>query len=254
MKRQISNPYKLNWKMYSLIGGISAIIMVVAVVWNVNAKDVVSDIIKNLAFGCVASTLVALLIEIGNTKEKNEKANSIYDSVYSDLKFQIMHYIELWSCLCSVSFKDEEYHLQKYTWTEWYEITKRKFEECDDNRQAELIVFFNDQLTDCINGIEKALIQIESQQYILNINNVYDNELRKILENYRFEFYAAKLTLGRKYNKHDFWGSFDAIEKDLANYINNWVDIKFYNYCKFAPYSSLFDDEDEVRQAILKSE
>ena len=33
--------------------------------------SLISDIVKNLAFGCVASTIVALLIEIGNIKEQN---------------------------------------------------------------------------------------------------------------------------------------------------------------------------------------
>ena len=67
--------------MYGLIGGISVFVMIVAAVQNNATNDLISDIVKNLAFGCVASTLVALLIEIGNIKEKNEKSDSIYDSV-----------------------------------------------------------------------------------------------------------------------------------------------------------------------------
>lgn len=75
MKRHINNPHKMNWKMYGLIGGISVLIMIVAVICNDIAYSVILDVVKNLAFGCVASTLVALLIEVGNIKEKNEKAN-----------------------------------------------------------------------------------------------------------------------------------------------------------------------------------
>ena len=85
--------------MYGLIGGISIFAMVAAVVQNNVTHDLISDIIKNLAFGCVASTLVALLIEIGNIKEKNEKSDSIYDSVYCDLKCQILWYVETWASL-----------------------------------------------------------------------------------------------------------------------------------------------------------
>ena len=70
MKRHINNPYKVNWMLYSLIGGISVLIMIVAVIWNNCTHDVISDVVKNLALGCVASTIVALLIEIGNVKEK----------------------------------------------------------------------------------------------------------------------------------------------------------------------------------------
>lgn len=63
----------MNWKMYGLIGEISLLIMTVAVIWNTITHNVISDIVKNLGFGCVASTLVALMIEIGNIKEKMKK-------------------------------------------------------------------------------------------------------------------------------------------------------------------------------------
>ena len=235
----------MNWKMYGLIGGISVLIMIIAVICNDNTDSLISDIVKNLAFGCVASTIVALLIEIGNIKEQNDKATSVYDAVYMDLKFQISWYVETWARLCSVAFKDEDYRQEKHTWIEWYEITKSKFAECDDNRQAELMQFFTEQLMDSIEGIEKSLKQIDSQQYILNINGIYDEGLRKILGDYSFEFYAAKLTLGREYDKADFWKSFDAIKQDLINYIYNWVDIRYYNYCRFKPYK-FHDDKSET--------
>ena len=169
------------------------------------------------------------------------------------LKFQISWYVETWARLCSVAFKDEDYRQEKHTWIEWYEITKSKFAECDDNRQAELMQFFTEQLMDSIEGIEKSLKQIDSQQYILNINGIYDEGLRKIFGDYSFEFYAAKLTLGREYDKADFWKSFDAIKQDLINYIYNWVDIRYYNYCRFKPYK-FHDDKSETMRAMMESE
>lgn len=73
LKRHINSPYKMNWKMYGLIGGMSLLLMIFAVIWNDITESLISDIFKNLGFGCVASTLVALLIEIGNIKEKTKK-------------------------------------------------------------------------------------------------------------------------------------------------------------------------------------
>lgn len=243
----------MNWKMYSLIGGLSVLIMIIAVIWNDITDSLISDIIKNLAFGCVASTLVALLIEVGNIKEKNEKAKNVYDAVYIDLKCQIMWYVETWARLCSVAYKDEDYREEKHTWIEWYEITKSRFAECEDSRKTELIQFFNEQLMTSIDGIEKALKQIDSQQYILNINGLYDENLRKILADYSFEFYAAKLTLERDYDKDEFWSSFDAIKQDLVKYIYNWIDIRYYNYYRFKPYN-FYDDKTEIMRAMLESE
>ena len=195
MKKHIHNPYKVNWKMYGLIGGISILVMVAAVVQNNATHDLISDVIKNLAFGCVASILVALLIEIGNIKEKNEKSNSIYDSVYCDLKYQILWYVETWASLCAVAYKDKDYFKERHTWTEWYTITKNNFAECDEPHQKQLIQFFTNQLIIGVEGIEQALRQIDSQHYILNINEIYNAELEKILKDYRFEFDAAKMTL-----------------------------------------------------------
>lgn len=241
MKKHINNPYKVNWKMYSLIGGISVLIMIVAVVWNNYTENIISDIVKNLAFGCIASTIIALLIEIGNIKDKNEKANSVYDAVFRDLQFQIRFYVETWARLCSVAFKNKDYRKEKHTWTEWYEITKNNFSECEEDKQAELMGFFNEELLYCINIIEKTIKQIDEQQYILKINDVYDDSLKSILDDYKYEFFEAKLTLEREYNKENFWGMFDAIKQDLTKYIYNWVDIRYYNYYRFKPYEIEYD-------------
>ena len=60
------------------------------------------------------------------------------------------------------------------------------------------------------------------------------------------------MNLENHFDKDEFWNSFDAINQDLINYINNWVDISFYNYVKFKPYK--FIDAEEIMRAILKSE
>lgn len=253
MKRHINKPYKMNWKMYGLIGGISVLIMIIAVIYNAFTHSLISDVVKNLAFGCVASTLIALLIEVGNIKEKNQIANSVYDAVYIDLKYKILWYVETWSRLCCVAYEDENYRQEKHTWIEWYKITKGEFAKCDVNRQEELMYFFNEQLISSIDWIEKALKQIERQQYILNINRIYDENLRGILEDYSFEFCAAKSTLKRGYDKDCFWKYFDAINTDLVKYIYNWVDIRYYNYCRFAPYN-FHGDKTEIMRAMRESE
>ena len=68
--------------MYSLIGGISLLVMVTAVIWNDITGSIISDIFKNLGFGCVASTVVASLVEFGNIKKKKTKEQIVYMMQY----------------------------------------------------------------------------------------------------------------------------------------------------------------------------
>lgn len=113
--------------------------------------------------------------------------------------------------------------------------------------------FFREELLYGVERIEKSIKQIKDQCYILNLNDVCDDGLESILEDFDFEFRAAKLTLERKGKQEDFWNSFDAIKQDLIRYIYNWVDIRYYNYYRFKPYC-LFDDRTEIMRAIIESE
>ena len=45
MKRHINSPYKMNWKMYGLIGGISVLIMIIALILFVEFNRLVPRII-----------------------------------------------------------------------------------------------------------------------------------------------------------------------------------------------------------------
>ena len=252
LKKQIHNPYKVNWKLYGLIGAVSVLTMIVAVERNVATSSIASDIIKNLAFGCVASTLVAWLIEIGNIKEKNENVNNLYTMVYADLKSRIRWYLHTWVRLCSFAYNDGNYQSEKHTWTEWYELTKNRFLDCDANTQTELIHFFRDQLTESVDGALKVIRQVVNQKHLLNINGLYDVNLREILADFDFEFDAAKKTLNRDCDASVFWSSFDAINQDLENYIHNWVDIRYYNYYKFE-LSDFLGSVTETLRAIQES-
>ena len=104
-----------------------------------------------------------------------------------------------------------------------------------------------------VNEVEKEIKRIDTQKYLLNINNIYDKNLENILLDYKFEFYAAALTLEEPYDKEHFWNSFDAIKQDLINYIDNWIDISYYNYYKFKPYN-FNDDKTEIVNAIIISQ
>lgn len=118
MEAIIRNPYKVSHKIYIrlIIGSIIGLILSMIIPNGLHALlSLILDILKNLSYGCIASTLVAWLIDCANVRNLNKKANSVYDTIYADLKFQIAYYIGLWSELCAVAYKDIDYHQEKKT-------------------------------------------------------------------------------------------------------------------------------------------
>ena len=76
--------------------------------------------------------------------------------------------------------------------------------------------------------------------FLIIIQDIYDKNLRKIIEDYRFEFYAASLVLKRKnIKKEEFWKNMDAINDDMKKYIENWKDIQYYNIVQLIPYHTM---------------
>lgn len=78
-------------------------------------------------------------MKLGNVKEKNNKANNLYEMIYSDLKINILWYLNGWAQFCNIVYKDKEYKDEKHTWTEWYGIVKNRFIELDDKRQEQAL-------------------------------------------------------------------------------------------------------------------
>lgn len=250
MKSEIYNPYHVNWLLY--IGLIIFSILGMFADLHMDASCVIDipEILRNISFGCFSSTIVALLVEIHSVKEKNIKANSIYDSVYGELKFYISCYIECWARFCKVGYPEKNYGDEKYTWEKWYECVKLNYCTCDEARQRELVVYFTAQLKNVCNNVDKAIQRIMSQYYMLELNNVLNDDLKSIIEDFRFEFSLAQCSLEIGFSRRDMWVAFNAFNNDLSRYISNWSDISFYNSIEFAPFSHISDKENSVRTFI----
>lgn len=95
--REIKNPYKVNWSLYFWIIGLSTVGIVFSIAGLKNCLPVTADVIKNLSFGCFASTIVALLIEIASVKEQNKKSDKVYNAIYMDLHMALKSFLESWS-------------------------------------------------------------------------------------------------------------------------------------------------------------
>ncbi len=239
MKRAISNPNKVHYKIYLWIVGISFIALLLSLIiptGNSVFWATVLDVIKNLSYGCIASTVVVLLIDCANVKTANKKANDTYDAIYVDLKVQIAWFIGAWAQMCAVSFKDKDYYNEKHSWSKWYEITKSNYDASDSERQKQLLHYFHNTLLDAGKYVSASIDKITSQIYMLTINDAMDTKLRSIISDFRFEFDAlCKDFSADKYEEY-FWKHIDDINKDLTNYIAAWTDISFYNSIEFQPY------------------
>ena len=236
MNNKINKPYKLNWHLYLSLLFMSIMLMIIGIYLQEAKDKILADIILNIGLGCFASTIVALIIEFGNIKEKNEKHNDIYMLVYSDLQFSIMKYIEGWSEFCSVVGREKGYRNKEFKWKEWYAITKEIFDVCSENRKTELLDFLKSILSNNIKYINEHINYIMAQRNILEIHDLYNNDLNSIIKDFKFEFYCAEKEVEKNKEVEDFFKMFDAINEDITRYIEQWQDIKIYNNIKFKPY------------------
>jgi len=253
MNEIIHNPYHVNWKLYGW-GIVASILGIIIGEYSVSLSGVtvIANTIKNISLGCLSSFIVALLIEISSVNDMNRKANSIYDSVFSELKFCISYYIECWARFCKVGYPEKNYDDEKHTWAKWYECVKLNYYACDEARQRELVDYFTAQLMYACNNADKAIQRIMSQYYMLELNNVLNDDLKRIIEDFKFEYSAALSSLNIGFSSRDMWDDFDAFNNDIFRYISNWSDIRFYNTIEFSPFSYISGKEENIR-ALIRS-
>lgn len=90
---------------------------------------------------------------------------------------------------------------------------------------------------------------------MLEINDVLNENLKKIVGDFQFEFDAARRDLDI-INQNEIWEYFDATNHDLERYISNWVDISYFNYVAFKP-NAFMNDKCEVvkaKQLVIATE
>ena len=239
MKRTIHNPNTVNHLLYVCLIILFAATLLISNTLPRNStgeRSFISEVVLNLSYGCIASTVVAWLIDCANTRIANKQANRIYDSVYSDIKLTIGWFLDSWARLCKVCFKDENYSDIFHTWIEWYQLVKEHYNNTEPEEQEEMMKFFKDQLAQACSCVMTSVENLRSQAHLLTLNHVMDSNIEFILADYQFEFSALDMCLSRGEDDDLFWKHMDAIVMDLTNYINKWPDIEYYNKHAFRPY------------------
>lgn len=233
MKRVIQKPYKINYILYLGIIIVSLAVLFCMLKFTDLLPDLVADVITNLSYGCIASTIVALLIEIENIKTKNEKAYELYDLAFSDLKFSIYRYVQFWSRACALIDRKNDYSHETHSWMEWYNRTKNNISVLQGEKKKEHIAFVKSNVRENADLIISSINRIESQRFVLKINDVYNTKLTKLLRDLSIEFGTGMFFIKNDVDSGLFWDQLDAVNKDMEKYINEWDDIKHLNNASF---------------------
>ena len=237
MKRTIENPCKVNHTLYIRLSVL--FLVTLAVSFGINTLNfphmpIVAKTVENLSYSCIASVLVAWLIDCANIRKENQRSNKFYDTVYGDLRFHIGSFLGVWAQLCKVAFKDKDYGEVEDTWIGWYETVKLNYYKADAIRREEILSFFRKELESYMSYVKKDIESIENQKFMLTVNSAMNDEIQNILSDFAFEFTALEYSLERCGD--DFWAAMDAINSDLFRYVENWPDIRYYNSLKSVPF------------------
>ncbi len=256
MFRTIQKPYKVNCKLYTTIITISLALIFVSCF--INEESCVKEFFNGIGYGCFGSAVVALLIDIVNTKHNNQRANQLYDFMYNQLKADIMMYCNCWSVICAISYPQKGLEDEEHTWFEWFGLLLLNFKSCSRKRKDELIYFWRGELTYYADRISDDIDKIESVSIVAASEEIYDENMKKIIGNLKQTFkhfnislYADRYLDSKSEEACDFifkWLS--AVNEDVKNNIEEWKDIAYYNNYKLGVDYMGMTSEKKILDAI----
>lgn len=194
----------------------------------------IHDILNNLSYGCIASVVVAWLIDCANVNNQNKKSAAIYNLVFEDLKGNLVCFIGTWVNICYQSFNKFDYHREKHTWIEWYDIFKENYEKMEDNEEkCKIIEDVSNKLQLSIKSFKASYHELMSEQFLLATNELINLDLRYTLRSMEQEF--AFLDYQLHVEDSDKIKLLNIVCKNIEFYINQWDDIKHFNSVSFSP-------------------
>ncbi|MGX8850599.1 hypothetical protein [Amedibacillus sp. YH-ame10] len=236
MEKWEENFYKANHKLYILLILNSILIMVVGAYLIENKIALVGDIVKNLAYGCVASSLISWLIEIGNFRIKNKEIARLRQNLYNDTVANVYHYLGMYA---RIYFKESEaiINKEKYTWDVWYDLLKASCLDLKDQKAIkDVFDFLKQQVVSEAEFAFKSLDEVVKNRFSLYLNNGLDYNLYYDLKDLHFEFSVINLTYVERYTDlKDLFDYLDAINTDLKNYVQKCNLVNDMNEFKFNP-------------------
>ena len=233
LEKTIKNPFVVNHKIYLIMIIILCSGLAFCSYRIFDLKNRIYEIVQNISLGCLASVIVAWVLEFTNVRDKNKLHDKLYSSAYYELYFVIGNYLEVWANLCTATFKEEANKKERRIWYLWYKKTKYLFYSKKEYRNNKrLIQYFLNEIQHSSEYIMSTVEKLLFQKNVLRVNNIYDKEIGFILEDLRFEFDGVD-KLGNDIDPDEFWKTMECINKDLYRIIKKWKDIRYYNYVYF---------------------
>ena len=83
MKKNCNKPYNVNHRLYICLTILFTITLFISLCMpDDNWYQNIHDILNNLSYGCIASVVVAWLIDCANVNNQNKKSAAIYNLVF----------------------------------------------------------------------------------------------------------------------------------------------------------------------------
>ena len=235
MKKNCNKPYNVNHRLYICLTILFTITLFISLCMpDDNWYQNIHDILNNLSYGCIASVVVAWLIDCANVNNQNKKSAAIYNLVFEDLKGNLVCFIGTWANICYQSFNKFDYHREKHTWIEWYDIFKENYEKMEDNEEkCKIIEDVSNKLQLSIKSFKASYHELMSEQFLLATNELINLDLRYTLRSIEQEF--AFLDYQLHVEDSDKIKLLNIVCKNIEFYINQWDDIKHFNSVSFSP-------------------
>lgn len=204
--------------------------------------DYLKQFIENIAYGGLASGLVAWIIEYCSVLEKKKIYCKNYKAIYSKLWDEIKFYIVSWNrYYLQYVEKASEYEL---SWNDYFEGVKSILVDNEKDARSDFIENFKHvdlgRSCECINNEVVNLLQ---HQYYLKANEYLDDMLYYRLVKLKQAYEDLSFFLDEKYccDNKELFEHITMYNKIFHSFISSWEDISYMNKPGHGEWKKIFE-------------
>ena len=233
------NKYKTNYLLYiSIVVGFVVLRLAAADISNYDLKTLICD----FAISGLASAIVALLIDISQSKRKNIELKSLKISTFQATYISILTNEQVFAIACQICFKENRYSEQTHNYYEWLEIFKQEFERQENARKEEVLSFVVNQIKFAFEYSILEIDKILSSRYVLQTNYIIDDETFYKFQDLRGIYEICLTLIDSAGNTEDAISAIFVSYADIIKWIKEDRYISSFESIKYSPYG-LYDQQ-----------